>query len=53
MVVCCAQSDAALRFSRPQGSHVPLHVSAMGKALLAVGATPIDEAVKALVGSSA
>jgi IclR family acetate operon transcriptional repressor len=48
VVLLSVQSDAALRFSRPPGSHVPLHVSAMGKALLAFGDTPIPDAVRAL-----
>lgn len=48
VVLLSVQSDAPLRFSRPPGSHVPLHVSAMGKALLAFGERPIAEAVRAL-----
>ncbi len=48
LVVVSAHSGAALRFTRPPGSHVPLHASAMGKALLAFGPEPIETAVKPL-----
>jgi IclR family acetate operon transcriptional repressor len=48
LVVLSAQTDNPLRFARPPGARVPLHVSAMGKALLAFGAEPIDETVRSL-----
>jgi IclR family acetate operon transcriptional repressor len=35
IVVLQAESDLPLRFSRPVGTRIPVHVSAMGKAILA------------------
>lgn len=48
VVVLSAQSEAPLRFDRPAGSHVPLHASAMGKALLAFNDSPVREVVAGL-----
>ncbi len=48
VVVLSAQSGAALRFTRREGATVPLHTSAMGKALLAFGGEPIEAAVRSL-----
>lgn len=48
IVVLQAESDLPLRFSRPVGTRVPLHVSAMGKAILAFSELNLDEAVAQL-----
>ncbi len=48
VVILRQESVELLRFDRPTGTRVPLHVSAMGKALLAFGAEPIPDAVRAL-----
>lgn len=48
LVVLNAQSSQPIRFSRPPGSRPNLHVSAMGKALLAFGPQSIEEAVSSL-----
>lgn len=48
VVLVTVESPQALRFDRAAGTLVPLHVSAMGKALLAFGAEPAATAVKAL-----
>ena len=44
VVVLRAESAEPLRFDRPHGSRVPLHASAMGKALLAFGPTDLAQA---------
>jgi IclR family acetate operon transcriptional repressor len=48
VVLAGAPSPHALRFDRAPGTLVPLHASAMGKALLAFGPEPPASAVKAL-----
>jgi len=45
VVLLRAESEAPLHFDRPAGTRVPLHLSAMGKALLAFGPLTIPEAV--------
>jgi len=45
VVVLRAESDQSLRFDRPHGARVPLHASAMGKALLAFGPEDPAQAV--------
>src|SRR3954454_10850757 len=42
------ESHEPLRFDRPPGVHVPLHASAMGKALLAFGPDPVSDALAGL-----
>ncbi len=42
LVLLWAESPQPLRFDQPPGSHVPIHTSAMGKALLAFGREPAD-----------
>jgi IclR family acetate operon transcriptional repressor len=44
-----AESPEPLRFERPTSTRVPLHVSAMGKALLSFGSDPVEVAVEALL----
>ena len=41
LVLLWAESPQPLRFDQPPGSHVPIHTSAMGKALLAFSADPV------------
>jgi IclR family acetate operon transcriptional repressor len=48
VVLVCVESHHALRFDRPAGTRVPIHVSAMGRALLAFADEPPAAAVKAL-----
>jgi IclR family acetate operon transcriptional repressor len=48
VVLVGVESPHALRFDRPPGTLVPIHVSAMGKAVLAFGPEPAATAVKAL-----
>ena len=48
VVVLRAESAQPLRFDRPHGARVPLHVSAMGKALLAFGPADPAQAVAEL-----
>jgi IclR family acetate operon transcriptional repressor len=48
VVLVGAPSPHALRFDRAPGTLVPVHASAMGKALLAFGLEPPASAVKAL-----
>jgi IclR family acetate operon transcriptional repressor len=48
VVLVTVESHQALRFDRPAGTRVPVHVSAMGKALLAFGHEPSAAAAKAL-----
>jgi IclR family acetate operon transcriptional repressor len=48
LVVLQVESDLPLRFSRPVGTRVPTHVSAMGKAMLAFSDRDLDEYVNAL-----
>jgi IclR family acetate operon transcriptional repressor len=48
VVLTRAESPQPLRFDRPPGSRVGLHVSAVGKALLAFGPDEISTGVKAL-----
>jgi IclR family acetate operon transcriptional repressor len=48
VVLAGVESTHALRFDRPPGTLVPVHVSAMGKAILAFGPEPVPTAVKAL-----
>ena len=43
LVLLWAESPQPLRFDQPPGSQVPLHTSAMGKALLAFSADPAHE----------
>ena len=48
VVVLRAESAQPLRFDRPHGARVPLHASAMGKALLAFGPADPAQAVAEL-----
>ena len=48
VVVLRAESAQPLRFDRPHGARVPLHASAMGKALLAFGPADPSQAVAEL-----
>ena len=48
VILLQAQSTAWLRVERPVGTRIPLHVSAMGKALLAFGSEPPAAAIRAL-----
>ncbi len=48
VVVLRAESTEPLRFDRPPGSRIGLHASAMGKVLLAFGATDVVAAVARL-----
>ena len=43
LVLVRVVSDQPLRFEQPEGSSVPIHTSAMGKALLAFSADPVTE----------
>ena len=43
LVLVRVVSDQPLRFEQPEGSSVPIHTSAMGKALLAFSADPVAE----------
>lgn len=51
VVVMHVASPNPLRFERKVGQQVPLQTSALGKALLAFGAEPVDDAVNGLDGS--
>lgn len=48
VVVMHVESDHPLRFHRPEGARVPLHYSAMGKALLAWSPEPLGDTVRGL-----
>jgi IclR family acetate operon transcriptional repressor len=48
VVLVSLESDQPIRFTRPAGSRVPVHTSAMGRALLAFGPDPIEKAVASL-----
>ncbi len=48
IVVLQVESDLPLRVSRPVGTRVPSHVSAMGKAMLAASGDDLRECVEAL-----
>lgn len=49
VVLLVASSTQRLRFDHEQGGRIGLHASAMGKALLAFGPVPLDDAVPAEV----
>lgn len=48
VIVLQSESDLPLRFSRPVGTRVPVHVSAMGKAILAASGNELGPCVDAL-----
>lgn len=50
VVVLQVESDLPLRFSRPVGTRVPVHVSALGKAILATTSVDLAQCVDTLGG---
>jgi len=48
VVLLTAESEQQLRFAHRPGTRIPLHVTAMGHALLAAGAEPLTDAVREL-----
>jgi IclR family acetate operon transcriptional repressor len=48
VVLLSAESPQQLRFGHVAGARLPIHASAMGRALLAFGPEPIDGAVRSL-----